>query len=500
MTLGRIAPVTLMYVLLGLPQIQAATIQASSCSRLDVQSAINSASDGDTVLVPAGTCSWTATIHIKTGITVQGVGIDATIINDNVPDGRTVLIDTASGRSYRLTGFTFRRGSVTKGLTNGIIQVQGDTKAWRIDNNKFDNVDARAISVWGSTFGVIDHNQFVVSSGTIAIEVNHPTWNNSSYGDGSWSDDSYFGTEKFIFIEDNVFTPANQSSKFFAVDSDAGGRYVFRFNKVTNGNVNSHGTESGGRRRGVRAYEVYGNTFTKTAQLNSMPNVAMFRAGTGVVYNNVVGPGYNNFVALRNFRSWDTFQHWPACDGSSPYDLNDGIVYNQGTHNGASGALALTDTTKNWTPNHWSNGGFSVRNVTKKWGSYAVSNTATSIAVQPETHGDQQFFEPGDTYQILRATRCLDQIGSGKGALLSGIPPEPLAWPNQVIDPLYLWNNSLSGGVARAAAAGNPHIAEGRDYFNETVKPGYTPYTYPHPLVDGTPSPSPPTNLQLSGN
>ncbi|MCK4576539.1 T9SS type A sorting domain-containing protein, partial [candidate division WOR-3 bacterium] len=33
------------------------------------------------------------------------------------------------------------------------------------------------------------------------------------------------------------------------------------------------------------------------------------------------------------------------------------------------------------------------------------------------------------------------------------------------------------------------HIQSGRDYFDNTQKPGYTPYTYPHPLItDGTTS------------
>ena len=34
------------------------------------------------------------------------------------------------------------------------------------------------------------------------------------------------------------------------------------------------------------------------------------------------------------------------------------------------------------------------------------------------------------------------------------------------------------------------HIQEGRDFFNDTQKPGYTPYTYPHPLATAA---SPPT-------
>src|SRR5438045_2195427 len=42
--------------------------------------------------------------------------------------------------------------------------------------------------------------------------------------------------------------------------------------------------------------------------------------------------------------------------------------------------------------------------------------------------------------------------------------------------------------------AGQRTIKEGRDFFNNTPKPGYTPYTYPHPLT----GPLPPTNLQIA--
>ena len=50
-------------------------IHAASCSRADVQIAINSASNGDTVLVPSGHCTWSAGVTMTgQGITLQGAG------------------------------------------------------------------------------------------------------------------------------------------------------------------------------------------------------------------------------------------------------------------------------------------------------------------------------------------------------------------------------------------------------------------------------------------
>jgi hypothetical protein len=77
-------------------------------------------------------------------------------------------------------------------------------------------------------------------------------------------------------------------------------------------------------------------------------------------------------------------------------------------------------------------------------------------------------------------------------------------------EPAYYWNNTGAlGNIGTSDYGGsdctNPdssasYIVSGRDYFNGTPKPGYTPYQYPHPLVGGTattssPVPPTPTNL-----
>src|SRR5882724_7452022 len=53
-------------------QAEAATIKAASSSRADIGTAVAAAADGDTVTVPAGTASWTATLEVTKGITIQG--------------------------------------------------------------------------------------------------------------------------------------------------------------------------------------------------------------------------------------------------------------------------------------------------------------------------------------------------------------------------------------------------------------------------------------------
>jgi hypothetical protein len=58
---------------------------------------------------------------------------------------------------------------------------------------------------------------------------------------------------------------------------------------------------------------------------------------------------------------------------------------------------------------------------------------------------------------------ALYQIGRGK---------------DQAADPAYVWGNDASMPVS----SGSSNVQEGRDFF-KSAKPGYTPYTYPHPMT-----------------
>ena len=102
----------------------------------------------------------------------------------------------------------------------------------------------------------------------------------------------------------------------------------------------------------------------------------------------------------------------------------------------------------------------------------------------------------------------------------SGYPcmDQPGRTTNQQLSPVYEWNNTLNGLNADLALSDpwgcrSPsmadHIQVNRDYFNNTGRPDYTPYEYPHPLTRGEtpetapapsdPAPSAPTNLRVVG-
>jgi hypothetical protein len=207
-------------------------------------------------------------------------------------------------------------------------------------------------------------------------------------------------------------------------------------------------------------------------------------------------------MGLTCYREIYAFNYWGGCNGTNAWDSNDPTLYASGTHTGANGATVLTNSGAGWTANQWV--GYMLHNVTKNMASFITANDATTVTYNLSGStvdgGPNMTFDSGDTFFIRRVLVALDQPGRGQGDLLSGAPPVPVAWPNQVSEPIYSWGNTLNGAPVGIGSS-YPTIQENRDFFNNTVKPGYVPYRYPHPLVSmnaGSPPP-PPTGLRVVG-
>jgi hypothetical protein len=517
-------------------QVEAATIEAKSASFADVSSAVASAKDGDTVAVPEGTATWTSTLNITNNITLQGAGAASTIIVDEVPRTRgkaprqsgklsrsstkqsvrrtaprrtkpaksqnmtrefsgrqrSPLISITLNRDlpFQMTGFTFKGGTVnTQRTFNGEIRISGNSHSFRIDHCTFDQLHGANLVTRGFLWGVIDHCRFNLRNEQ-PIHIGHETWNRGDFGNGSWADDPYWGSEKFVFIEDNVF---ENSGNKRAIDAYEGARFVVRYNQFHNCVLSVHGTE--GQGRGAKQIEEYNNTYRN----DHLVPAGQIRSGSLITHDNKwtnVAKGH----VLQAYRQFHGSPHWGVANGQNPYDDNDpnGIAgyWETGKHTGANGATELTDSTKNWAPNQWYVPGatYIVRNITKEAArdfhqSFAIANTANTITCSSLSFdGPKLTFNTGDTYQIWKVVHSLDQPGLGKGDLLRGLPGRPAKWPHQVTEPCYSWNNTaLEDGTARNLSSTEPSIKEGRDFFNGTPKPSYTPYTYPHPLVNGSP-------------
>jgi len=66
---------------------RANTITAASCSVADVSKAIASSVDGDTVIIPNGSCTWARGIATSKQITLRGQSVGGVTIKDDNPNG-----------------------------------------------------------------------------------------------------------------------------------------------------------------------------------------------------------------------------------------------------------------------------------------------------------------------------------------------------------------------------------------------------------------------------
>lgn len=263
---------------LGLSAAEAATYTATSCAKTDVDSAIASASDGDTVQIPAcASTTWTSAVSTSKGITIQGAGSGSTTINDNGFD-----MTAPDGKAWRITAMTLTGTACINALT--------ESKAWRVDHIHFNAVAPGAGRcqnriVWveptgpGYQKGLVDHNTFT-DPGAIQVHMRAA----GDGGNGEYIRALGLGTDDAVYIEDNQFLHATVNISNPTTDCDGGGRLVFRYNTVQNSYFEMHDAIVGGL-RSCRKWEVYHNTFAMTYDSGQFVFVGI-RGGTGVVHNN----------------------------------------------------------------------------------------------------------------------------------------------------------------------------------------------------------------------
>jgi hypothetical protein len=303
----------------------------------------NLASNGDTITFPAGTFTWTSTLTITKGITLQGAGIGQTIITNiqgtgaGVPaDGQYLTMDITapSGSRVTVTGFEFR-GNRT---ASGIMMHGGDFGVQtQIDHCKFSEFRGRGVITHGLISGLVYANEFVDNRKMIDTYA----W---TLMNASWQTPLTLGTTKCVVIEDNTFTYTNggwyPASAACTSSVGLGGRATFRHNTWKNNHQNltfypindAHGnqqpvnrTTNWGEHRGTRQLELYGNTFTNNT--DSAARLVHLRGGDIVMFDNIyTGPGrFDNKVYLQEEDGPSRFNYLTTYPG---YDQNYVYVWN----------------------------------------------------------------------------------------------------------------------------------------------------------------------------
>lgn len=427
-----LAAFLLLYGAAGLAEI----INAASCSEANVASAIAAAAVGDTVQVPAGSCTW-STLAIAKAVTIKGAGIGST--NITLGTGNTITKQAAG--IIRIRDFSFSRSGGGNG--NYGFQVGG---AWKSAEPII--VQANAFTVSGSGLFRVDvAGGFIFAGNTVT-----GAWDDSFLqmknigGLSTWTSNSTMGTADTngkwnLYIEGNTFTGGTNQG----IDCDDAARCVFRHNVCNYMSFNSHGLDTS--QVGVRHFEVYSNQFrndsaggwtggTGGTDTSNQNWAIWIRGGTGVIYNNVIDDIANSY--------------WGYGKSEAKFDIR------AQQDNSGSGYGWFADGRA------WYSAG---QGVYPRQHQLAVSwDEALSNSVGINGGVGNYFIDPIYVWGNTGA-------GASGGSFLD-------------------WANGGSWGSQTG------YFNAARDYvFGNTPKPGYTAYAYPHPLLGGALL-SAPTNLR----
>jgi hypothetical protein len=447
--------------------VGAMTINAASCSYSDVNSAINAASEGDTVTVPSGSCTWTAQLTITKGITLQGAGVGATKITGAVGNDAFMISYSpsvpANNAAFILTGFTFNANWNSLSLKLSGNPYHPITKI-RIHHNEWINIlgvgphdVAFLVQGGGAVNGVIDNNSFTGEFIATHDGTQRSMWDNLTYD---------FGDANNIYWEDNTITAgphAGNASAFPTFAGGWGGRYAVRYNTFVTTRTDSglapwfdmHGNQPSGV-YGHMGGEVYGNIITSTNGYD----IKLFahRGGKALFYlNKAVTTGSTDINPFEEFS-----------DSISP------------TNNGSASSDGL--------PQHVSSSYY--------WGNRQNNDLVTNVwytnwsGVAYSIHPDVDYHYQGTSFNGASGMGC-GTLANRPAACTTGVG---------------YWATNQSCSDLTGMVGKNPATPISGTLYKctstNTWTANYTPYTYPHPLRNESGSdtipPAAPVNVRVN--
>ena len=444
----------------------AATCTAASPSESDFLAALPSSGNKNATVVvniPTGTSSWTTQLSYTvpagvTNLTIQGAttvnctgsagtssftctASDNTVIEDSYASNNSPLVITLGGASthFRMTGLTFQGGNIGSASNNKfncIVNFGGGSQNFRVDHSHFNNntyspaTGSSMVRIGGSIAGVMDHNVVDLlqnnsySTTANGIQTFNAIGDSIGNGDGTWASPTAWGTNEFLYLENNQFNGG------YPNDCNVAGRFVMRYNTFYNAatTVQTHATTStGGSIRGCRAYEYYHNYINHSILEGDA--VTGSTSGSSLVWGNTM-------ITSAYYRSWgggterngnrhetNTPNGWGFC-GTATVDPNTGAANGVGS----------------------------------KWD----GNVSASLGY-PCLDGIGR----GQTVQALNGAIFPNRLNSSTGSI---------AWPHQYLEPIYLWMNSFGSAVISirdTTTTQNVDIFVDNPGFNGTAGTGY---------------------------
>lgn len=496
-------------ILLSVSIARAAIITADSGSRADVETAQALVSSGDTLVIPAGTNSWTTALTwiVPANVTIRGAGNNSfsgpqTVITINTPDttGMWNIVNTNGG--LRLTGIRFQTETNAVNYQYVVAFTGGPL---RVDNCVFAFTNhGYRVGYFNGAFGVTYSNLFLFKGGGSCIFVNNGRLGaDDAAGDYEWSLPTEFGSTNYLYIEDNVFagTPTWNAHDTRVFDGATGAKAVVRFNTLTNCNFGeTHSTGHAGDDRGLRSQEIYYNqnfsgTYTLGVDENGMQpgfSPGTLYTGTAMWFGNRYDQAFKTGIRINVTRkNRDTYPQ-------GIYTTSWGYA---GPAPIATGTVDLDGTNVTWVSGDNFDTGWPAGSMIHIVGGQDALYGSTDfyIATVPSTTAITIIYNGGHVGAPLSGATfyvgsawdgntdsvgypTLDQPGRGQGDWLRGIFPNKtnsvlggVTWPRQALEPVYLWDNEGTtvdgwGGSGNGwiSDASEGRVVANRDYYITT--------------------------------
>lgn len=406
--------------------------------------------DGDTIIIPAGTYSWSTGIVLTKAVTLRGASmwsggsgaplVGGSQIQDNLTTaGNLITLHTGTGAHVTLSqlalipknaaSYNNQHVYIEDGPTGSLVPLVHDCYFETGTDGTNRSIDWRASGgvCWNCHFW--SHQQ---DNSGIRIEGGSLPWQSrSTYGvlDAN-------GVHN-VYIEDCVFTDIYLQ----ALDFDQWARVVVRHNTFSNSAVVTHGdTDQGIDGSGGRQTELYDNTFTFTLGANGGAS-----------------QDKNGYPLNLNY--------WWYCRGGTFVSFNNVLPDIQSQWWGTKASYILI-----------------IQKLRRSAGTYGCWDRGYPAPFQPGWGSD------GTTVQ-------------GNSGL------------KMVLDPIYVWSNRGGSNSNTCSVqdystdecghnlSDSNYIVANREYYQNITRPNYTPYTYPHPLRNGdspTPTPTPTPSSTVS--